>query len=71
MIEEQSMTEQQNKEYMANPDHCPLCNSKDISRREPAYCSEMGNVLGLCSCETCEYDWYDVYTHTAATEVWH
>jgi transcriptional regulator NrdR family protein len=56
------MTDKQKQEYVNSPDHCPYCNSEDITVSD--YDFEGSQVWSKVSCLNCKKEWKDIYTLT-------
>lgn len=59
------MTPEQKKQYLVSPNHCPFCNSDNIS----AYYFEADGSYQKIECYTCGKKWNDIYTLTDVEEI--
>lgn len=60
------LTPEQKEKYIKNPNHCPVCNSENISGG--SFNADCDYVWQNIECQDCDFTWDDVYTLTDIDE---
>lgn len=58
-----TLSKEQKKKYLVNPNHCPFCNSDNISSGELSE-NDGNTATAIITCYDCDEEWTDVYTLT-------
>jgi transposase-like protein len=66
-IAEEKLTEEKTSAYLAKPNHCPYCDSRNIEAGALAAEDNIVLVSGV-KCLNCHKTWSDVYTLTRIIE---
>lgn len=61
------MTKQQRAKYLKSPNHCPKCNSKNISGG--SFEADDDYAYRDVTCDDCGYEFRDIYTLADVEEV--
>lgn len=62
------LTKKEEKEYLRNPQLCPICGSANIGSQEPDVHSH--HVFVNAYCKGCKSEWVDTYTLTEISDVY-